>query len=99
MDIGTVIAMCSVAVALVFQGLTAIRTGKRDKAEESSQMTLMFAKLDEVQRGIDDIRSEIAGIKSDVREDHDNLIRLEQSVKTLWHKVNGPEERAERSKE
>jgi len=97
MDIGTVVAMCGVAVALVFQGITAIRTGKKDQAEESSQMTLMFAKIDEVQRGIDDIRKEISDIKSDVREDHDKLIRLEQSVKTLWHKVNGPEERAERS--
>ena len=97
MDIGTIIAMSGVAVALVFQTITTIRTGKRDKAEESSQIAIMVTKLDEVQRGIDDIRKEISDIKADVREDHDKLIRLEQSVKTLWHKVNGPEERAERS--
>ena len=76
-----IISLCSLAFA-VYSAL------KKDNKENTTAMTTVIVKLEALQSGISDIKSEIASLKDDQRSDHDNLIKLEASVKSAWKQID-----------
>ena len=75
------IAFCSLLVSIY----TLI---SKNNKENTTELTTVIVKLENIGAGISDIKSEIASMKTDQKEDHDRLIQVESSVSTLWKQFN-----------
>ena len=60
----------------------------RNSKENTTELTTVIVKLENIGAGITDIKAEIAGLKTDQREDHDRLIKVEASVATMWKRYD-----------
>lgn len=60
----------------------------KNNKENTTELTTVIVKLENIGAGITDIKSEIASMKDDQKEDHDRLIKLESSVTTMWKRVD-----------
>lgn len=60
----------------------------KNTKENTTELTTVIVKLENIGAGITDIKSEIASMKDDQKEDHDRLIKLESSVTTMWKRVD-----------
>lgn len=54
----------------------------------TTELTTVIVKLENIGTGISDIKSEMSSIKTEQKEDHDKLISLESSVNTMWKRVD-----------
>lgn len=83
--------LCSgiaIVVSLFFGILNKKRNEKTDTKEETTQMTTVIIKLESISTGISEIKSELNNVKSDRKEDRDKIIRLEESLKSAWNRIN-----------
>lgn len=60
----------------------------KNSKDNTSELTTVIVKLENIGTGIRDIKAEIAGMKDDQKEDHDRLIKVESSVSSLWKQFN-----------
>lgn len=60
----------------------------RNNKESTTELTTVIVKLENIGNGISDIKSEIASMKNDQKEDHDRLIQVESSLSSLWKQFN-----------
>lgn len=60
----------------------------KNNKENTTELTTVIVKLENIGTGITDIKSEIAGMKTDQKEDHDRLIKVEASVATMWKRYD-----------
>ena len=75
------ISICSLLLA-VYTFLS------RNNKENTTELTTVIVKLENIGNGISDIKSEIASMKNDQKEDHDSLIKVESSLSSLWKQFN-----------
>ena len=54
----------------------------------TTELTTVIVKLENIGNGIADIKSEIANMKTDQKEDHERLIKVEASVNTMWKRYD-----------
>ena len=59
----------------------------------TSELTTVIVKLENIGNGIADIKAEINSMKTEQKEDHDRLIKLESSVTTLWKRMDEMKEK------
>lgn len=85
---GDIVSIVSVLSMFVFSMINLWRSGRADTEKDAQEMTKISLQLDTLQKGIDEIKSEIKDMKADIRKDHDKLVVLERDVKTLWNKYN-----------
>ena len=76
-----IISFCSLLVA-------AYSLLSKASKENTTELTTVIVKLENIGNGITDIKSEITSMKNDQREDHDRLIKAESSISTLWKQFN-----------
>lgn len=60
----------------------------KNSKESTTELTTVIVKLENIGNGISDIKSEIASMKNDQKEDHDRLIQVESSLSSLWKQFN-----------
>lgn len=60
----------------------------KENKENTSELTTVIVKLENIGSGIADIKAELNTIKKDQRDDHDKLIRLDESLDSAWHRIN-----------
>ena len=60
----------------------------KNSKENTTELTTVIVKLESIGAGITDIKAEINGMKTDQKEDHDRLIKVESSVSSLWKQFN-----------
>lgn len=56
--------------------------------ENATELTTVIVKLETIGSGISDIKSELAHLKDDQKEDHDKLIKMESSLATAWKRID-----------
>ena len=56
--------------------------------ENTTELTTVIVKLENISSGIADIKSEIAALKDDQKDDHDRLIKVEASLSTAWKRID-----------
>lgn len=56
--------------------------------ENTTELTTVIVKLESIGTGISDIKSELAHLKDDQKEDHDKLIKMESSLATAWKRID-----------
>lgn len=60
----------------------------KNNKDNTSELTTVIVKLENIGAGITDIKAEIASMKTDQKEDHDRLIKVESSVATMWKRYD-----------
>lgn len=76
-----VLSVCSIL-------LSAYMFVSKNNKENTSELTTVIVKLENIGNGISDIKKEIASMKDDQKEDHDRLIKVETSLASLWKQFN-----------
>lgn len=60
----------------------------KNSKENTSELTTVIVKLENIGNGIADIKAEIASMKNDQKEDHDRLIKLDTSLNAAWKQIS-----------
>ena len=81
MNYALIISICSLLLA----GYTFL---SKNNKENTTELTTVIVKLESIGNGISDIKSEINSMKTDQKEDHDRLIKVESSLSSLWKQFN-----------
>lgn len=84
MEYSIVISVCSLLLALY----TFLSKNNKDN---TSQLTTVIVKLENISEGISDIKNELNSVKEDQRKDHDEIVRINESLKSAWKIINGNE--------
>lgn len=92
-NLTTIITIIISAASLVTAIYVAISNSKKNDKQETksdaSEMTTVIVKLENIGNGITEIKSEMKTIKTDMKEDHDRIIRVEESAKQAHKRIDG----------
>jgi len=60
---------------------------KTEERQESNAMVIITVELKNISNGIADIKSEMNSVKTDTRINREDIIRLGESVKSAWKRI------------
>lgn len=63
------------------------RNENSDVKKDASEMTTVIVKLENINTGITEIKSELSNVKSDIKDDREKIIRIEESLKSAWKRI------------
>ena len=87
-EIALLISIVSVFFAIVF-GINSMHRGqKADDKKEQSDMTTVIVKLENIQAATNEIKNDIKSVKSDVRANSEDIVRMDESLKSAWKRIN-----------
>ena len=87
-DFSTLLSVLSLIVATIV-AITGIRRGfTADNKKEASALTTLIVKLETINNGVNEIKSEMRSMKTDMQDLRDRLIIVEQSTKSAHHRVD-----------
>lgn len=87
-EITILVSVISVCVAFYFGLRSQKRTEKADLKKDATEMTTVIVKLEYIGNGINEIKSDMKGIKGDITDLQGRMIRVEQSVKSAHHRLD-----------
>lgn len=87
-DISLLLSAVSVCVAVVVAATNIKRSNAHDSHREASDLTTLIVKLENINEGINEIKSEMRNMKNDIQDLRDRLIIVEQSVKSAHHRID-----------
>ena len=87
-EVALLLSGISVSLAAVYGFATWKRNTKTDDKQEASQQAIIITKLDGIGKDVGDIKEELKSVKAEVREDHDRIIRLEESAKQAHKRID-----------
>jgi hypothetical protein len=86
-EVTILLSVISVCLTAFFGYAIFRRNAKSDDKAEASQMTTVIVSLESIKDGIKEIKLDMSNVKNEVREQRDNQIRLEESVKGAWKRI------------
>lgn len=73
----------------IYQGVSNHkRIQKADAKQDASEMTTVIVKLENICAGIAKIEAKMNSIENDRKEDREKLIRIDESLKAAWKRIN-----------
>ena len=93
MTVETVLLISGISVAFaLYQGINNMRrNNKTDDRNDASQLTTVIVKLENISNGISEIKREMTTIKEDIKNDHERIIKTEESVKAAHKRMDACE--------
>ena len=86
-EVALLISGISLAFAL-FQGISNLKRNQTNDAKnDASQLTTVIVKLENIGTGITRIESEVMSLKADFKEDHERLVKVEESTKQAHKRI------------
>lgn len=87
-DMTIIISFISLFVAGIV-GITNIRRNNGiDDRQEASETTTLIVKLENINDGVNEIKSDMRNLRNDVQDLRDRLIMVEQSTKSAHRRLN-----------
>lgn len=87
-EVALLISIISVTAAIIF-GFAAFRRGqKADDRSEQDAMTRVIVKLESINADTNEIKNDIKSVKADVRHNSEQIIRVDESLKSAWKQIN-----------
>ena len=69
-------------------GVTGIRRNRRnDDRADSAQLTTVIVKLESIGKDVSEMKTDLRGVRDDVKNHGERIIKLEQQIKVLNHTV------------
>lgn len=87
-EVALIISIISVFFAIFFGALNLRRNQKADDRREQSDMTTVIVKLESIQTDTSEIKNDIKSLKADVRHNSEDIIRMDESLKSAWRRIN-----------
>ena len=87
-EVALIISIISVFFAIFFGALNMRRNQKADDRREQSDMTTVIVKLESIRVDTNEIKNDIKSLKSDVRHNSEDIIRMDESLKSAWKRIN-----------
>lgn len=88
-EIPILISFLSLCVAVVV-GVSSVRRNQAtDDKKEASEMTTLIVKLENINNGVNEIKSDMRNMRNDIQDLRDRLIIVEQSTKSAHHRLDG----------
>jgi hypothetical protein len=84
----TVISLCSLLFAVYSGGISIKRGYKKDVSRETSELTTVIVKLEDISAGISEIKTDLSNVKGDIKEITERLIIAEESVKLAHRQID-----------
>ena len=87
-EVALLLSFLSIFFAIFFGAISMRRNQKADDKREQSDMTTVIVKLESISSDTNEIKNDIKSLKSDVRHNSENIIRLDESLKSAWKRIN-----------
>ena len=87
-EVGIMITYIPIYISAVSLLLAIYTYLSKSNKDNTTELTTVIVKLENIGNGISDIKSEIASLKNDQKDDHDRLIRVEESLASAWKRIN-----------
>lgn len=94
-DIPILISFLSLCIAAAVGIIGIKRNQTDDDKKEASEMTTLIVKLENINNGVNEIKSDMRNMRSDIQDLRDRLIIVEQSTKSAHHRLDGLKEKHE----
>ncbi|SHM82030.1 hypothetical protein SAMN02746066_03423 [Anaerosporobacter mobilis DSM 15930] len=92
-DLSTTISILAICISFAFGYATFKRNRSTDDKTDASEMTTVIVKLENIDIGVREIKSDMRAIQNDVKAQNDAIIRLEESLKSAWKRITFLESR------
>lgn len=87
-EVALLISVCSLAFAM-YQGIANLKRNKAtDDRKEASEMTTVIVKLESIGKDTGEIKNDMKDVKQDVRKNTEQIIRIDESLKSAWKRIN-----------
>lgn len=86
-EVALLISMLAVSASIYFGLSSKKRNEKNDTKKDAAEMTTVIIKLDNISTGVAEIKSELTNVKSDVKEVREKNIRMDESLKSAWKRI------------
>lgn len=87
-DVSLLLSIVSVVVAVVVAVTNIRRSNQDDTREDAANLTTLIVKLENIGEGVNEIKSDMRNMKSDIQDLRDRLITVEQSDKSAHHRLD-----------
>ena len=84
----TLISLFSFLFAVYSGGISLKRGYKKDVSRETSELTTVIVKLEDISAGISEIKTDLSNVKGDIKEITERLIIAEESVKLAHRQID-----------
>lgn len=81
-------AILASVISLLIAIFGFMRTMKKDSSDDASQMTTVLVKLENIQQGINDLKTDVSSIKNDIKDLDHRLTIEEESLKNAWKQIS-----------
>ena len=101
MEIEAALMISGISLAFgIYTGISNLkRTEKNDAKMDASQLTTVIVKLETIGTGVAEIKSEMSGVKTEVRDIRDRLIKVESSASSAHKRLDTCEKYCKRFNE
>lgn len=90
-EVAFLISVVSVCFS-IFSGIVTMRRNKSaDDKIEATQLTSVIVKLENIDMGVTEIKSEMKSVKEDTKNNSERLTRLEESAKSAHKRLDAIE--------
>lgn len=87
-EVALLISIVSLGFAL-YSGISNLKRNKSsDDKKEATEMTTVIIKLEGIQKDTAEIKSDLKGVKDDIKNHTEQIIRLDESLKSAWKAIN-----------
>jgi peptidoglycan hydrolase CwlO-like protein len=87
-DQATIISLLSLFIAAVVAISGLNRDRKKDNKQDAIEMTTVIVKLENINDGISEIKSDQRNIKREIQEVREHVVIVDQSVKSAHHRID-----------
>lgn len=96
-DVPILISFLSLCVAAGVALINTKRNRSTDDRKEASEMTTLIVKLENINNGVNEIKSDMRNMRNDIQDLRDRLIIVEQSTKSAHHRLDSLDGKSELS--
>lgn len=87
-EVSLMIAAASLVFG-IYQGVSNLKRNKStDDRKEATQMTTVIIKLESIEKNTAEIKNDLRGVKDDIKKHDEQIIRLDESLKSAWKIIN-----------
>jgi len=87
-EIALLISIVSAAFGVAGTVIGIRRNKTADDKKEASEMTTVIIKLESISSDTAEIKNDMKGVKGDVKHNSEQIIRMDESLKSAWKAIN-----------
>ena len=90
-DTGLLLSVLSLGVAAIVAVTNIRRNARHDDKREATELTTLLVKIENINNGINEIKSDVRNMRQDIQDVRERLVIVEQSVKSAHHRLDALE--------